>query len=101
MYHVAYEEVPVDEAIDLITTLPKGSLWRSSQVEFGEWDESREGVADIVDAVWALTSLLSSRRTTEGAPRVTRPADLRDRKAARDRAARVRETIRNTTWEEV
>ena len=76
-------------------------MWRSSQVEFGEWDEARENAADVVDAIWALISLLSSARTTEGAPRVTRPSDMRARKAARQRAASVRKRIESTTWEEV
>lgn len=97
---MAYEDVPLDEAIDLVLTLPRGSLWRSAQVEFGEWDDAREGVADVVDAIWALISLMSTARTTEGAPRVARPSDMRDRKAARKRAASVRERIENTTWTE-
>lgn len=100
-YHVAYEEVPVDEAIDLILTLPRGSLWRSAQLEFGEWDEARENAADVVDAIWKLIALLSSARSTEAAPSVTRPSDLRARKAARERAASVRERIGSTRWEEV
>lgn len=99
-YRVAYEEVPVDEAIDLILTLPRGSLWRSAQLEFGEWDEARENAADVVDAIWALISLLSSAHTTEGSPTVTRPGDLRERKAALERARRARERIEGTTWEE-
>lgn len=92
--------MPADEAIDLVLTLPRGSLWRSAQVEFGEWGEARENAADVVDAVWALIALVA-RGTTEGAPSVTRPSDLRERRAARERAASVRERIRNTTWEEV
>lgn len=90
----------MDEAIDLVLTLPRGSMWRSSQVEFGEWDEAREGFADVVDAVWALISLMSSKGTTEGAPSVTRPSDMRERKAARERAASVRKRIAETRWEE-
>lgn len=93
--------MPTDEAIDLVLTLPRGSMWRSAQVEFGEWGEARENAADVVDAIWALIGLLSSARTTEGAPTVTRPSDLRERKAARERAASVRERIENTKWEEV
>lgn len=81
-------------------TLPRGSLWRSARSEFGEWGEARENAADVVDAVWALIALVA-RGTTEGAPSVTRPSDLRERRAARERAASVRERIRNTTWEEV
>lgn len=91
----------MDEAIDLVLTLPRGSMWRSAQVEFGEWDDARENAADVVDAIWALISLLSSARTTEGAPSVTRPSDMRARKEARERAASVRKRIEGTTWEEV
>lgn len=76
-------------------------MWRSAQVEFGEWDEARENSADVVDAIWSLIHLLSTARTTEGAPTVTRPSDLRERKAAAERAASVRDRIRNTRWEEV
>ena len=99
-YHVAYEDVPVEEAIDLIETLPAGSLWRSSQLEFGEWDEARENAAGVVDAVWSLIHLIVSG-TTEGSPRVTRPDDMRARRADADRARAVRERLRDTRWEDV
>lgn len=101
VYHVAYEDVPTDEAIDLIATLPRGSLWRSAQVEFGEWDDARENSADVVDAIWKLISLLSDAHTTEGAPTVARPQDLRERKMAAERARAVRERIEGTRWQEV
>lgn len=98
-YHVAYEDVPADEAVDLIETLPAGSLWRSSLVEFGEWDEAREGRADVVDMLWKLMQLVATG-STEGAPQVTRPGDLRARRADAERAREVRERMRNTRWEE-
>lgn len=100
VYHVSYDEVPADEAVDLILTLPRGSLWRASRMEFGEWTDEEERHAELVDEVERLIALLA-RGTTEGAQRVTRPADLRARKADAERARSVRERIQSTKWEDV
>ena len=75
MYGVRYEDVGVDEAIDLIETLPRGSLWRSASSPFGEWTDERERAAEIVDHIERMIALYATG-TTEGSLRVTRPSDL-------------------------
>ncbi len=100
VYGVRYEDVEPDEAVDLIMTLPAGSLWRSSQIEYGEWDEQRSGFADVVDAVYALAQLIA-KGSTEQAQRTVRPETLRARKAAASKAGATRRRILDTKWEEV
>lgn len=101
VYGCRYEDVDPEEAIDLIMTLPRGSLWRSAQIEYGEWDDAKESSADVVDAISRLTSLLSSAGSTEGAQLVVRPEMLRERKKALERAKSTRKRIAETDWEEV
>lgn len=100
LYHVSYDEVPTDEAVDLVLTLPRGSLWRSSREEFGEWTDEEERHAEVIDEVERLIRLIATG-TTEGSQRLTRPADLRARKADSERARSVRERIKQTKWEDV
>lgn len=101
VYGCRYDDVDPEEAVDLILTLPRGAMWRASQLEYGEWDDAKDSAADIVDAISRLISLLSSAGTTEGAQLVVRPAMLRERKAAVERARETRRTIAETRWEEV
>ena len=97
---MAYDDVPTEEAVDLIMTLPRGSRWRAAHMEFGEWDDARESAADVVDAVQRLIRLACTG-STDGALVVARPRVLRARKAASDRARAARELIESTRWEEV
>lgn len=86
--------------MDLIRTLPRGSLWRSARRPFGEWSEEREGAADVVDAIHRLIQLMATG-STEGAAVTPRPDVVERRAAARRRAASARKTIEETEWEEV
>lgn len=99
-YGCSYDEVPVDEAIDLIETLPAGSLWRASQRPYGEWDDAQERCAQVIDAVSRFMHLFA-HGTTEGAQRVMRPEDIEELARARSAARSVRSRIEDTEWEEV
>ena len=97
---LSYGDVAADEAGEPIRPLPAESLWRSSQIEYGEWDEQRSGFADVVDAVYALAQLIA-KGSTEQAQRTVRPETLRARKAAASKAGATRRRILDTKWEEV
>lgn len=99
VYGVAYDDVPTDEAVDLVLTLPRGSLWRSSRRPFGEWTDEDERAADVMDAFSRFMTLYATG-STEGAQTVTRPADMEAASAERDRAKRAKDLIENTVWEE-
>ena len=92
--------MPVDEAVDLILTLPSGSLWRESQIEYGELSELESAVCDIKDELRRFMQLYATG-TTEGAQIVDRPEHLRARKAAAIQASEARRRITETEWEEV
>lgn len=100
VYGVAYDEVPTDEAVDLVLTLPRGSAWRAAGVAHGEWGDAREDSADVVDMLARVIQLVATG-STEGAWRVTRPSDLRRMDAERARAAEARRRMDETEWEEV
>ncbi len=91
--------MPTDEAIDLVLTLPSGSLWRSSRRKYGEWTEAEELAANVVDSINRLIQLYATG-STEGAQRTVRPQTLEAADAERDRAMRAKERIMNTAWEE-
>lgn len=91
--------MPTDEAVDLVMTLPRGSLWRSSRRPYGEWTEAEELAANVVDAINRLIQLYATG-STEGARRTVRPHTLEAADAERDRAKRAKEKIMNTAWEE-
>jgi len=100
VYHVRYEDVGPDEAVDLILTLPEGSAWRRAGRPFGELSERERLAYDVVDAILRLTHMLSDARTTDGAPTLTRPSDLEARAAAAAEARARRERMESTEWEE-
>lgn len=99
-YGCAYDGVPVDEAVDLVLTLPRGSLWRSSRRPHGEWTDELELNARIADEIRRFMHLFATG-TTEGAQRAVRPEDMELMDAARARAAAVRGRMGSTEWEEV
>lgn len=100
-YHTKYEYVDVDETLALIKHLPSGSAYRSAHFEFGEWTDELNAMADITDSIYMLINLLSSRGTTEGAPRVTRPQMLMAMKLAQLKKQQIRDRIDNTKWVEL
>lgn len=97
-YHVRYEDVDPEEAVDLILTLPAGSAWRDARSPYGSWSEEREGTADVLDQI-ARFMWLFATGSTEGVQLVTRPSDLARQEAARRRAKAARERMETTEWE--
>lgn len=100
IYGIAYDDVPLDEAVDLVLTLPRGSLYRASKRPYGEWTAAEESAADIVDSIERLIALYASG-TTEGSQRKMRPQTLEAADRERERAERARRRIEETVWEEV
>lgn len=107
---MAYEEVPADEAVDLILTLPSGSRWVASTQPALAWTREQELAADAVDAlraiIWGLG--MYDRDEMPEPPRVDRPSAraARERREAearerRERSARARERMEGERWVEV
>lgn len=95
-YGASFDSVPVDEAIDLIATLPAGSLYVSSVNPARSWSELREVAADVQDTLAALLW-----RGDGAPPRVSRPSDAVERMRAAESAKRARAAVEETEWEEV
>ena len=95
-----YEDVAIDEAIDLICTLPRGSNYISRKYPAHVWSEEHEAIADVgdfvVDAMYALRGVDSSQR-----PHMTRPRDIVARQKAREKRQKIKDKLNNTHWEEV
>ena len=100
-YHVRYEEVDVDEAIDLVLTLPLGSKWRAKRDPGAEWTLDQYRLADLVDVTNLLVWQLSRNADEWEPPRIDRPGDAAKREAHRKNAREAREKLENTKWEEV
>lgn len=105
---MAYEDVPVAEAVDLISTLPDGSRTASALSTSRAWSPEKQRAADVIDAMWAVATWqaggVTQRQAMERAPHAVRPWEreqgMREAAEARRRAAAVRERIENTKWEE-
>ena len=105
---MAWEDVPVAEALDLVATLPDGSLAAAAIRPERAWGPLSEAAASVVDAVWAAAVWqgggVTQSEAMERAPRVMRPQERerrrREAEEARRRAASVRDRIENTRWEE-
>lgn len=102
VYRVSYDEVPADEALDLIMTLPeRGSLWRAAKGSAdAAWSEVRHGAADIVDAITARM-WQAAGAPGDQPPRTQRPSDVVETLKARSKAAEVKKKMNETKWEEV
>lgn len=107
VYGVSYDDVPAGEAVDLVLTLPAGSLYRASLDPHAAWSGTEARLADLEDNQARMMQLYATG-STEGAPRLPRPWDARDaaaREAAQERArakARdVKRRIEETEWREV
>ena len=78
MYGCAYDEVPADEALDLVLTLPPGSLYVRSRHPEHAWPEWRHAVADLQDDLWAIA--FAQAGVQSESPRTPRPADAAERR---------------------
>lgn len=83
----------VEEALDLIRTLPRGSMFVSKLYPQYSWSPEREAIADIQDTI--LQFLYGDEA------KVTRPADIVARKRAVKKAEKVKKKIEETQWVEV
>lgn len=93
--------MPTDEAIDLIETLPTGSLYRAMKNPDDAWTNDQYQIADVLDLLLVANWHLAGR-PPEGKPDpVSRPGDAHRRAQAIKKAKQVAATIENTKWEEV
>ena len=97
-YHVRYEDVAADEAIDLILSLPMGSMYLAALSPYWAWGEERNAIADVCDLLFRGERLMCTG-STEGSQRITRPRDVYERRQALDKAKAVRRKMETTEWE--
>ena len=99
-YHVPYDVVGTEEAVDLIETLPQGSRWAAATDPARAWSDERHLASDVVDAVNRVAWRLGTWEADEP-PRVTRPRDVLERARALRRARAARERLESEGWEEM
>ncbi len=101
VYHVAYDDVPTDEAIDLIETLPDGSLYVAATFPERAWSEERQLATDVCDTLWWLiwATAMDHEKAAEP-PRTPRPEDLVRQAAGAERRRSARERLENARREE-
>ena len=101
-YGCSYDDVQVEEKIDLIRMLPDGSRYVAGTDPERAWSEERHRFADVIDAIspvaWALAY---DREKVPEPPKVVRPKDMLARAEASRRAARARAELESGTWEEI
>lgn len=100
-YHVKYEDVEPDEAIDLIRTLPQGSLYRGAKNPVNSWTEQQYVYADILDSLNTIAWRLYGCPKKAQPKAITRPADAVARRKAAAKAKEVKRRIAATSWEAV
>lgn len=104
-YGCSYDEVPTDEALDLIDGLRAGSDYQASMFPLDEWDESRYMLARIIDLLGILAHDL--RMTDEYEPYPTPAVRAENERVkentekAKAKAKAVKEKLENTKWKEV
>lgn len=96
-----YEDVPTDEAVDLIESLPDGSLWAAATDPLRSWALERHLAANVVDALGIIAYRIGAFDGAAEPPRVTRPRDVAARAAEAERARRVRAQVESDGWEEI
>ena len=97
-YHVSYDDVPTHEAIDLIRTLPQGSLYVSAIHPEFSWTREREWLADVQDTIYEVNNCVYAG--TDERYKVTRPRDLVATKNAKLSAKKTKDLLNNTKWKE-
>lgn len=101
-YGCRYDDVPTDEAIDLIRSLPDGSRWAAGTDPLRAWSANRHRDADLLDAVNVLVWCFALDKGVVPTPlTVVRPRDVaaRVREAANNK--RVRAELESGGWEEM
>jgi len=98
---VRYEDVPADEAIDLIESLPDGARWVAATYPLRSWALERHLAANVVDALGLIAYRIGAFDGAAEPPRVTRPRDVAARAEDAERARRVRSEVESDGWEEM
>lgn len=99
-YHVSYDDIDPEEAIDLIRALPSGTLYRRATDPELAWSDEYAALMDVKELVsWCLMRLNGNK--DELPPMVVRPADIVRAKQASEKARRTREKLEHGNWEAV
>lgn len=98
-YGCAYEDVPPDEAVDLIMSLPPGSAFVAKANPALSWSPEIEALADVRDTLWEIAYARAGVK--EEPYRVPRPRRAAAAAKAKQRAAGVRGRIEGTKWVDV
>lgn len=97
-YGVRYEDVDAHEAVDLINTLPMGSLWRADNSTEAEWSDERY----LFTRIQNLLEIIAHGKYLTGDPQIVEfPLDREMRIEQARKAREVRERLNNTKWKEV
>lgn len=97
-YGVRYEDVDAHEAVDLINTLPMGSLWRADNSTEAEWSDERY----LFTRIQNLLEVIAHGKYLTGDPQIVEfPLDREMRIEQARKAREVRERLNNTKWKEV
>lgn len=98
-YHVSYEDVPTEEAIDLIRSLGPGSRYAGAINPSLKWTLELYQMANIVDYL-AVINWRLMRCPEEYTPEpIERPGDRERTEKAKAAAKRTRQIIEHTKWE--
>lgn len=100
-YHCSYDDVGVDEAIDLIRMLPKrDSKWRFAHGDLdAAWTEAHHLTADIIDMMAGIAGAQAGIPANE-TYKVTRPSDAVERAKEMQKAKAASMKIKTTEWED-
>ena len=99
VYSCSYDELRnEEEVLDLIATLPDGSLTISKMYPARSWEKWQHSLANIQDQLFML--LCHMPKGVE-APHVERPQDIINRQRAKAQSRKVSEQLNNQQWKEV
>lgn len=101
IYSVAYDDVPTDEAIDLVLTLPWGSAYLRAQNPVYAWNQDQYQMANVMDALSVINWRLMGCPSRYKPEPVERPGDKAMRLAAAKKAKDAARRIESTRWEAV
>lgn len=93
--------MPTDEAIDLILSLPAGSLFRAALNPVNAWTEDQHRGALTVDLLTIINWRLMGCPPEHKPDLIERPGDAERKALAKKRAQEARKKIENTKWRAV
>lgn len=101
LYGASYDDVPTDEAIDLVMTLPQGSRYRAAVDSSAGWSGGQHQMANVIDLLMVINWRLMGCPSLYRPEPLERPGDRERLMRSRRRARAVNEKIEGTRWEEV